>query len=129
MNSITIRMPHADRELVLASLRLPENQSRQGHGYLFDGEGYCCLGLAQCAKTGGMVEAYQHTVSGDICYRGMPTKQWLNGVGWEFFDEEGNRATIPYFPSTAADAVTCNDVCGMTFAEIADLWERHSEGY
>jgi hypothetical protein len=125
MTTKTIFMPKADAELVLAVLRDPAN--KQGHGALFDKDanngagGYCCLGLMQCAKTGGRVEA-EKWGHGNVSFRGFPTLDWLNSVGWRF--EHGAQATVdPYLPTLGCTASKANDQKGKTFAEIADAME------
>lgn len=129
---IYIQMPKADLEMVLAMLRNPANADKQGAGALFNTgsgrhgySGYCCLGAMQCAKTGGKVEYRM----GDGRYRGMPTLQWLNSVGWRFFSVLGGETTSPYLPAFTCGAVRANDALGKTFAEIADAIEACAEGY
>lgn len=120
---ITIRMPKADLEMVLAMLRNPVNAGKQGKHALFDGNGYCCLGAMQCAKTGGKVE-HKHGM-----YKGLPSYNWLATVGWEFTCNEGRRTADPWLPALHTRATFANDSKGYTFAQIADAIEDCAEGY
>lgn len=116
----TIFMPRADGEAVLAALRDPRNSKRQGDGYLFstDKGGYCCLGVAQCVKTGGFVEA-----DSDGVFLGYPTLKWLNSVGWRFNNKVGQANGNPYLPTLRMHASEANDTARYTFAKIADAME------
>lgn len=123
---ITIRMPKADLELVLATLRAPENQDKQGNGSMWNHTGYCCLGAMQCAKTGGKIQC----VDGNIyCSKWAPALRWLKDVGWEFKSVEGNLGYDPYLPLLNCTAIEANDVHKYSFAEIADAIEDCAEGY
>ena len=124
---IHIQMPKADLEMVLAMLRNPANAALQGKTALFmkDGpaKGYCCLGAMQCAKTGGFVE---HT---GIVFHLLPGRDWLDSVGWTFFNKEGGRCSNPYLPLCATSAADANDNSGYSFSQIADAIEACAEGY
>lgn len=122
---IYIQMPKADLEMVLAMLRNPANADKQGSGALFtNGSGYCCLGAMQCAKTGGKVEM---SLSGLALY--LPTMEWLESVGWVFYNKEGYRTSSPFLPKFNECADFANDGLGKTFYEIADAIEACAEGY
>ena len=122
-DGIYIQMPKADLELALATLRHPDNASRQGRHAMFDGTGYCCLGAMQCAKTGGFVE---HT---GVVFNFLPGRDWLDSVGWAFFDKGGERCSDPYLPLSAASVSYTNDNYGYSFSQIADAIEACAEGY
>ena len=126
---ITIRMPKEDLAQWLAALRAPENKRRQGTNYLFNprGGGYCCLGVAQCIKTGGRVEATRDGIVTN--WHGYPSLEWLGTVGWKFFDKAGNICRDPWLPSLDRKASHANDLLKKTFAEIADAIEDCAEGY
>lgn len=125
---ITIRMPKDDLAAWLAALRAPENQGRQGTGSLFSPKGgYCCLGVAQCIKTGGYLSFGNDDEDDEFDY--YPSKKWLRSVGWRFRDQYGNLVRNPYIPMFGMTASEVNDDMGKTFAEIADAIEDCAEGY
>lgn len=126
---ITIRMPKAKLKLWLDVLRLPANQKLQGTGALFNSEkqsndwddkpGYCCLGALQCAVTGGKVDLG----------RGTPSESWLKKEGIEFFDDDGDPTTDPYFPRYGGVASEVNDGQKKSFRQIAQAIESCAVGY
>lgn len=116
----TIFMPKADWELVSAALRDPRN--KQGKNRMFDGEGYCCLGVMKCAKTGGRVEL-DNADDPDSDFGGLPTMSWLQSVGWRFKNERGLSDDCPFLPSLGMLAIEASDDAGYSFAEIADAIE------
>lgn len=121
---ITIRMPKEDLELVLATLEADENQNKQGRNAMFDGKGYCCLGAMQCAKTGGFVE-----MASDGKFMLEPSMEWLNSVGWQFLDADGEESADPYLPSLSHRATYANDYLRASFKQIAAAIRQCSEGY
>lgn len=125
---ITIRMPKDDLAVVLATLRMPENQGKQGRGALFSTEGYCCLGAMQYAKSGGI--EYSKDIYGNAAVSyGLPSGEWLQSVGWEFYSRYGGPTIAPYLPTLRLTADSANDSGEYTFAQIADAIEACAEGY
>lgn len=122
-----IFMPKKDAEVILATLRSGEVE--QGNGSLFDGKGYCCLGVMQACKSGGKVEVEYGITADEVeedgiaAYaRAFPSKEWLNSVGWVFTSENGVEDEDPYLPMFYVAASAANDE-GSPFASIADAME------
>lgn len=124
----TIIMPAKDLKNVLAALRAPENASRQGEGALFDGKGYCCLGLMQCVKTGGKVETDGYEDADNI-FAALPSMGWLKKVGWSFKSEQGRKTSDPYLPTLKLGAAAANDSGDYKFTDIADAIEACTKTY
>ena len=118
----TIRMPKATLDLWLHHLR--SGKVAQGAGALHDGKGYCCLGVLQCAVTGGKVE--QEPGSDDPAY--LPSFEWLKAEGIKFKDEGGRVEQFPWLPSIGLHAASANDR-GWSFGDIADAIEACAVGY
>lgn len=116
----TIRMPQATLDLWLHHLR--SGEVKQGTGRLFDGNGYCCLGVLQCAVTGGRVEQ-ENDEPADL-----PSFEWLRSEGIKFRDEGGRAEQFPYLPTLGLHATSANDR-GASFREIADAIEACAVGY
>lgn len=116
----TIRMPQATLDLWLHHLR--SGEVKQGTGSLFDGDGYCCLGVLQCALTGGRLEQEYD----EPAY--LPSWNWLRSEGIKFLDENGLVEQFPYLPTLGLHATSANDR-GVPFREIADAIEASAVGY
>lgn len=120
----TIRMPAADLPPILAALRDPANQKKQGRGRLYKEGKYCCMGIMQYVKSGGVemsfqvynwpstaIEKFKRTrkeiapvtdkkVIRDalkyLDFEGTPTPKYLAQVGWSFTDQYGNKTSSPH---------------------------------
>lgn len=114
-NEKPIRMPKELKEKWFAALRSGEYQ--QGYGKLFDGTGYCCLGVLQMVVD-GKVEPQD---AGICCL--TPTDAWLSAHGIsasrEFRYGYGHNMSAPWL----------NDHGRLTFPEIADTLEPYIETY
>lgn len=135
--AITIRAPKAILKAWLDALR--SGKYAQGEGYLAVDGKYCCLGVLQMVVD-GKVEMQAPSLASFL-----PSYGWLESKGIEFITNsayaEGDGAS-PLIPSvtskygTSMEISACNDGCLIngvdrrwSFAEIADLIEKHSEGY
>lgn len=122
-----IFMPKKDAEVILATLR--SGEVKQGNGSLFDGTGYCCLGVMQACKSGGKVEVLKNITTDELRLGGIgkyakafPSPEWLESVGWVFTVKAGRGDVVPYLPMLKMTAANANDH-GVPFSRIADAME------
>jgi hypothetical protein len=129
-----IVMPREFAYAWLSALNDPRNP--QGTGQLFNGKGYCCLGIMQCAITRGKVEASSHADTktgkriintdkeGFPDFLSLPTRKWLDAHGIRFYgkNSRGNKVltTNPHLPMFNRSASDANDDMGKKFKDIAE---------
>lgn len=139
------QQPARDKALVVAALR--SGKYKQGREVLKytgypEGPRYCCLGVMQ-EVLDGKVEEEGPDANGDPIYCLMPSQEWcerhnitINGfqiangfplVPPEFHREEFDAEGFPV-PTHTLTAPVLNDSVGLTFPQIADLWEYFVEG-
>lgn len=140
-NTKTIRMPKADADCVLATLRAPENQERKGIGRLYNErtKKYCVMGAMQAAVCGGV--SYHTNSNSDAkkenaypaCYIDM---KWLKERGWIFahprtgFDRPAREPLVFYRDAwRELSALNDSETHRLSFVELADLIEKHLETY
>lgn len=117
----TIKMPKALFDQFI--IHLESGKVKQGRGRLFDGEGYCCLGLLQATSNDGRCEV---DCAGDFLM--MPTIKQLYEDGIEFRDDYARVSCSPYFPSEEGCADEMNDE-GYSFETIAKAFKKHTLTY
>jgi hypothetical protein len=134
----TIRMPRAIWEAWEAGLTDPN--VKQATGVLFDGKGYCCLGVLQKVVDGEVERLTEEMLKavleedptaltrvGDSAL--APTIKWLKSKGIQFWNQCGTDSSIPsvmvrdggYSPSLVSEL---NDE-GYSFAQILELMRPH----
>lgn len=83
------------------------------------------------------------TILKNASFAGSLTSGWLDKVGWEFRDQNGNKVStaevfVPYDKTNKVgreyspdwqSLIKCNDDLNLSFAQIADLIEAHAETY
>lgn len=118
-----IFIPKKDAHAILSILN--SGKVKQGKGALFNGTGYCCLGVMQCYKSGGKVEVRRGTASRPMGRRsiGYPSHKWLKKVGWTFTGSSGEPNNNPYLPALKMRAASANDR-GISFKMIAAAMEN-----
>lgn len=116
---VTIRMPKELLAKWLAALRSGEYP--QTIGSLRDSNGFCCLGVLQYVRD-GEVECHP-----DGVVRGLPTLDWLECAGVEFYGPGGQKCPSPILPATKKFADFANDN-GTSFLALADEIEACAEG-
>lgn len=112
-----IKMPRALAEKWLADLRSGEYD--QAKEVLFNGEGYCCLGVL-IKSAGCEIE----DASGPC--DGLPNIEWLQKQKISFHNKYTEECTSPYIESKEEPVDSLNDK-GYSFHEIADLLEAEIE--
>lgn len=124
-NGKHIFMPEKDAKAILSILR--SGEVKQGKGALFDGLGYCCLGVMQCYKSGGKVQVWdiEDAKKRGVgkSSKGFPSREWLGKVRWKFTDKFGHIHDDPFLPRFGYSASAANDK-GKSFKEIADAMEE-----
>lgn len=124
----TFRMPKLLLAATLAALR--SGKYKQGKYRLEENGAYCCLGVMQM-EADSKVERY---ADDDFATRAlpMPSEQWEKEKGITDFGKDGQRYVLPSLDwpgrKYTASAAYANDE-GVSFAEIADAFERHAEAY
>lgn len=137
---LALRMPRAKAITFLTALR--SGKYKQGRYTLrtFDGK-YCCLGVLQHCLT-GEIETVTSLINGKEEPRSTPTLKWAKTVGIQGKDElslghefgmdpmltVGETQRQAFLPTTMR-ATHLNDVTGLTFKEIADIFEQNIEVY
>lgn len=111
-----IQMKKADAKKWLAALR--SGRYEQCRGSMFDGKGYCCLGVLQMELGGEIVKSYS-------CE--LPTRSWLNEKGIIFLDGEGNSFCSPNIGENLENSASTLNDKGVSFLELADLLEQEIE--
>lgn len=127
VSEVTIRMPKESLAKWLAALR--SGEYKQGKGSLKSHEGYCCLGVLQCALDGD-VEYERYTIPMAKTPLELPTLKWLSARNIKFHagprNEQSHRQ--PYLPSWGTTTSVANDYEGASFLDIADAIELCAEG-
>lgn len=111
-----IQMKKADAVKWLAALR--SGRYEQCKEQLFDGKGYCCLGVLQMELGGEIVK------SGSI---ELPHLLWLAKKKITFLAKDGNKTSSPYIGGPVDYSVTVLNDKGVSFLELADLLEEEIE--
>lgn len=127
-NDKTVRMPKELLENFLHQLR--SGKVKQGQDYLFNDKtgGYCCLGVLQACATGGKIELASGVERRHNTYASLPSKKWLAENGITFRDDGVDETNDPWLPSLNKLASEANDY-GVSFEQIAEAFERHTETY
>ena len=135
---ITIVMKRADSYRWLAALR--DGKQQQGTGALYTpDEGHCCLGLEQAANWGGQCELetdsfgnLQKNLSyGSVPFAAFPSFKYLRSTGKMYFTHRGLKSQSPdlWCEDVCQSAELWNDNEDLSFAELADLIEKHLAVY
>ncbi|HEY6018439.1 MAG TPA: hypothetical protein VIY48_00610 [Candidatus Paceibacterota bacterium] len=111
-----IKMKKADAEKWLAALR--SGQYEQSKSKMFDGQGYCCLGVLQMELGGEIVK--QEPME-------LPSYSWLVSKGITFYNAEGYTTYSPNIGDSHNNSASSLNDCGVSFLELADLLEREIE--
>lgn len=129
------KMRKEDKAKVVAALRSGKYvQGREVMKQIFpDGTAtYCCLGVMQ-EEISGEVEK-NFFINDYTRYRALPSRNWCEANGIiNAHNIDGLVCVL--VPSgftkkgVAIDAPIANDRLGLTFNQIADLWEHFVEGY
>lgn len=111
---------------------LESGKVKQGEGALFDGYGYCCLGVLQAVATGGKCEAGSDSWDGRMEFCAVPSIEWLRKTGIQFKGRDNRDGLDPVlttdvdnYTQTASDL---NDG-GLPFKEIAKLFKERTVIY
>lgn len=115
----TIKMPKKIADKWLAALR--SGEYKQCTNVLYNGGGYCCLGVLQMVVD-GKVEVDKD----DGTPEPLPSFGWLAKKGIEFLSiKDGSLVhdRVPLLPALQRLAATAND-SGESFATIADAIEQ-----
>lgn len=111
------------------SADLRANSDKQGHGRLFDGKCYCCLGRLVIILGG----EFEQLVSGDWKIKG-DEGDTINGVyilSHEMRDKAGMKFLDGYIVNEDGEKIDTltglNDKKRKTFPEIADVIDKYAE--
>lgn len=106
-----IHMPRDIAKKWLTALR--SGKYKQGYGRLYDGNGYCCLGVLQKEVSGNVSKIGKISAE-------LPSRKWLTKHKISFYDHEGKKSLTPYLGSVELTADGANDRC-FTFKRLAKL--------
>ena len=116
-----------NRAKLVAALR--SGEYKQTKNCLYDGEGYCCLGVA--------CDIFSKEVGGEFVidnghyyfrYNDGENKNYLLGEVREFFGFETRSGSFTTENGDIKNLALLNDDYGKSFLEIADIIESEPEG-
>ena len=120
----TVKMPKELLDKFLATLR--SGKVKQGESSLFDGQGYCCLGVLQAVQSGGKCEVSEYTGK----FLGLPSEEWCkkSGISWTG-GSDGFDPVISAGKHGEITASEANDGLAWSFKKIADAFEKVTATY
>lgn len=128
----TIRMPKKKLDKWLRALRSGSFQQGEGTLYSPADQTFCCLGVLQYVCSSGKVELEDGELEE---FGSLPSMEWAekHGISGVRDTNTPPNSWNPVLPSLCVahqvcDAATLNDD-GVSFLELADAIERHTETY